>query len=234
MRLSLLLSTVLVAVLLVSGSALAQWSDNFDSYLNGSALHGQGGWQGWGNNPAATAYVTNVQRRSLPHSADIRPTSDIVQQFTGVSAGQWVMTGWSYVPAGISGEQYFILLNTYPASVNNNWSTEFLLDMTLNVVKDYDNPNSPTLPLIRNQWVEVRVEIDFAADQQKVFYNGALLTQESWTGGAAPGGALRLQALDLFSNAAPSIYWDDLVLQRAGATAVEPASWGQIKGVFSR
>ncbi len=27
------------------------WSDDFDSYANDSALHGQGGWKGWDNDP---------------------------------------------------------------------------------------------------------------------------------------------------------------------------------------
>ena len=38
----------------VSGSPdMVDWSDNFDSYATGSQLHGQGGWKGWDNNPAA-------------------------------------------------------------------------------------------------------------------------------------------------------------------------------------
>jgi len=37
------------------------WSEDFDSYSLGSSMHGQGGWKGWLNNPALTAYVTNVR-----------------------------------------------------------------------------------------------------------------------------------------------------------------------------
>lgn len=203
MRLSLLISTALVALFLLPAPALAQWSDNFDSYANGSALHGQGGWAGWNGDPNATAYVTNLRARSAPHSADIRPTSDIVQEFTGINSGIWIISGWCYVPSGITGQQYFILLNTYPAGANNNWSCQVLLDMTANTVSDSDNPNPTPLPLIRDRWVEVRNEINFGTDVQTVFYDGALLHQESWTAGTQTGGALNLAALDLFSFGGP-------------------------------
>ena len=35
--------------------------ETFDHYSNGSSLHGQGGWIGWEDNPAATAFITQVQ-----------------------------------------------------------------------------------------------------------------------------------------------------------------------------
>ena len=60
MRRSLPLFAVL-AVLALPSLALAQWSDNFDGYANGTSLHGVGGWAGWDNNPAATGFVTNAQ-----------------------------------------------------------------------------------------------------------------------------------------------------------------------------
>jgi hypothetical protein len=222
---------VAIALALAPAAALAQWQDNFDGYPVGPLVP-QGGWTGWGGNPAATAYVVSDLFRSAPNSAEIRPTSDCVQQFTGVNSGQWIMSGWSYIPTGIAGDQYFILLNTYPTTNNNNWSCQVQFNMTTGVCLDADNPNGPTLPLVRGQWVEVRVEINFATDQQTIYYNGALLNQKSWTAGTLPGGALNLAALDLFSNSAPSIFWDDLVLRQAGATPVEPTSWGAIKANF--
>jgi hypothetical protein len=78
------------------------------------------------------------------------------------------------------------------------------------------------------------VVIDFTANTQQVFYGGSLLTAKSWTEGASGGGALNLAALDLFSNGGTSVYWDDLVLAREGATAVEPSTWGGVKATFGR
>lgn len=231
MRMLIVFSAVLL-VLLAPATVLAEWSDNFDSYVNGSALHGQGGWEGWNGSAAATAYVSNLYSRSTPQSAEIRSTSDCVQQFAGVNSGQWIFTGWGYIPGSALGEQYWILVNTYPASASSNWSLQLLFDMTTNTVEDPDNAATPPMTIIRDQWVEVRVEIDFAADTQSVFYNNVLFTQKSWTAGTAPGGALNLAALDLFSNGANSIYWDDLWLRPDIPSPVENTTWGRIKAGF--
>ncbi|MBK9233821.1 MAG: hypothetical protein IPO15_24020 [Anaerolineae bacterium] len=46
---------------------LVDWSDNFDSYATGSQMHGQGGWKGWANDPAAGAHQQHpgAQRTQL-------------------------------------------------------------------------------------------------------------------------------------------------------------------------
>ena len=237
MRMTLPLSTALIAVLLVAGSAFAQWSDNFDGYPANQNLHNVGGWTGWGNDPGATAFVraAPAPSRSAPHSVEIALTSDLVQQYAGVNAGQWVMSGWCYIPTGATGRQYFILMNTYTLPATFNWSTQLRLDMTANVARDDLTTGNPTKPLARDRWVEVRVEIDFAIDQQQLYYDGgAPLSTSSWR----RTGALNLAALDLFGGLGAQgqsiIHWDDLVLRRAGVTAVEPATWGGIKATFNR
>jgi len=222
---------VAIALSLVPAATLAQWSENFDSYPVGPLVP-QGGWEGWGGNPAATLYVVNDLFHSAPNSAECRPTTDCVHRFTGVSSGEWSMLVIAMIPAGATGEQYFILLNTYPASPLNNWSTQILFNMTANVVLDADNPNGPTIPIVRDQWVEVRVDINFMTDQQTMYYNGQILNQKSWTGGVAPGGALNLAAVDIYSNNASSIYYDDIVLREGGPVPVGPTTWGQIKANF--
>jgi hypothetical protein len=54
-----------------SGLAQTPWSDDFDSYLTGSQMHGQGGWKGWDNNPLAGALTSNAYQRSGPNSVAI-------------------------------------------------------------------------------------------------------------------------------------------------------------------
>ena len=222
----------LTAALVLAPAAALAWADNFDGYANGSGLHNQGGWRGWDGNVGANAFVSNLQSRSAPHSAAVLPTSDIVQQYVGVNTGQWVLTGYNYVPSGVSGPQYLILLNVYNEGGPYNWSLDLLYDLTANQVRDADFPATPPLPLIRNQWVQTRIEINFATDTQAIYYGGNLLTQKSWTEGASGGGELNLDALDLFSNNGATIYWDDLSLLEAGVTAVEPTTWGRVKAAF--
>jgi len=228
------LLTFAAALALVPAAANADWSDNFDAYANGSGLHGQGSWRGWDGNPAFNAFVSSRFAHSAPHSAEIRPTSDIVQQYTGVNSGLWTISGWSYVPSGGFGDQYFILLNTYAEGGPNNWSLDLGFDQDTGQIVDFDDVNTPPLQMIRDAWVPVRVEIDFNADLQRIFYGVSLLTQKSWTEGASGGGVLNLDALDLYSNASTAIYWDDLELREEGATSVEPTTWGAVKGAFRR
>ena len=222
-----------LALIALPALAVAQpWSDNFDSYANGSGLHGQGGWRGWDGSIAADAYVSNLYSRSAPHSAEIRPTSDIVQQFTGATSGQWVMTGWVYIPTGTTGEQYFILLNTYNEGGPYNWSTQILFNSTTGLVSDPDDISSTQFSMIRNQWVELRVEIDLDADTQSIYYGGNLMNTKSWTNGVSGNGAVNIAALDLFSNNGSTIYWDDVSLAHGGPISVEPTSWGAVKSLY--
>ena len=227
------LLTFAAALALVPAAANAQWSDNFDAYVNGSGLHGQGGWRGWDGNPAFNGFVSSRFARSAPHSLESRPTTDIVQQYTGVNSGLWTISGWCYIPSGGSGIQYFILLNTYNEGGPNNWSLDMGFDQNSGQIIE-DDPNTPPLQMIRDAWVPVRVEIDFTNDTQSVYYGVSLLVTKSWTEGASGGGALNLDALDIYSNASTAIYWDDLDLREEGATAVEPTTWGAVKGAFRR
>jgi len=74
------------------------WSENFDSYADGSSMHGQGGWKGWENDINFTAYVTSVESRSSPHSVDINGDSDLVHEYSGYTLGEFVYIAWIYVP----------------------------------------------------------------------------------------------------------------------------------------
>jgi hypothetical protein len=184
------------------------WCDNFDSYALGSGLHGQGGWHGWDGSVAADAYVSNLYARSVPHSAEIRPASDIVHEYVGITSGPWTYTAWQFIPSGSVGEQYFLLLNTYNDFGPYNWSTQVRFGNGL-VISD---PELNSLPLVTGQWVEIRVEIDLDTDLQTIFYNGTQLVQKSWTAGVSGGGALNIACVDLFGNNASAIYYDDLCL----------------------
>ena len=203
-----------------TASANMAWSDNFDSYTTGSSLHGQGGWEAWDNNPATTVYVTDDQSRSSPNSVDIAwfsgNSGDIVQQFTDVNSGTWIFTTWQYVPSSMTGISFLILLNTYTHGGTHNlqdWSTQIELSATGGYIRDYDNPTE-TLSLITNYWIEIRIEIDFEADIQTIYYDNVELTSKSWTEGVSPGGAKNLACVDLYADANPStsVYYDDFSL----------------------
>ncbi len=196
------------------------WEDNFDNYTLGP-LHGQGGWESWDNDPATTAYVTDNQSRSPSNSVEIAWFSgvyaDIVHQFSGVDSGKWNFTSWQYIPSDMEGLSYYLLLNKYEHGgphVLQDFSLQLEISATTGRILDYDNPDD-WLPLITDDWVEIRVEIDFGADIQTVYYGGVELLEKGWTDGVAPGGQQNLGCVDLFADYAysSSVYYDDFVLE---------------------
>ncbi len=201
----------------------ADWEDNFDSYANGSGLHGQGNWEGWNNDPAFDAYVTDIYSYSSPHSVAISTTSDIVQPFSETS-GEWIMTSWHYVPSSSTGQQYWILCNTYPTSYNEDWSLQMNLDSDAGTVSA--DEGSAVATLIFDQWIELKVEINLNDDTQDVYYNGIFLESLNWSS----GGQIAIGCLDLFSPGGTTIYWDDCSLVEA--VSLDQTTWGQIKTVL--
>ncbi len=193
------------------------WAEGFecDTYEPGLELHGQREWSGWNDDPELTAFVTDVQVHGGAHAVEIAGDSDIVREFTGAESGQWTLSAWQYVPAATVGSSYFIVLNSYDPSESepNNWSTQVVMDADNGlVVSEWEEA---VLPLITNQWVEVRVEIDLDADLQTVYYDGNVLTVKSWTEGVSGGGALNIAAVDLYASGSTAVYYDDLLLVSA-------------------
>jgi len=216
MRALLLFGTV-TALLCMPAVAVADWYEDFDDYVLGSGLHGQGGWEGWEGDSTWDAYVTDVQSLSAPHSVDIVADADLVQPFEGYTEGQWTLTAHVYVPSDLvaPNQTYFILLNTYGAGIHN-WSTQLGFNpATGNLTSEFEGA---TLPIVYDTWMELRVEIDLDADWQDIYYGGNLLSGKSWTEGLSGGGALNIGAMDLFAYGATSVYYDDMSL------VPEPAS----------
>ncbi len=195
------------------------WSDDFDSYATGSALHGQGGWEAWDNNPATTAYVVDDQARSTPNSCEIAwfggVSADIIQQFTDINSGEWIITTYQYVPSDMQGQSDFILLNTYNHGGPYSWSLQVAVSATTGRIWDLDN-TADWLPLITDDWAEIRWEVDFEADIQTVYYDNVELLSKSWIDGVSGGGAKNLACIDLYADltTSTSVYWDDFLLDR--------------------
>ncbi len=206
-------------VLPPAGPIPEDFEENFDSYADGSQLHGVNGWKGWANDPAAGALVTSAFSLSTPHSVDIVGVSDLVHEYADYTSGQWAFTAWIYVPGGTTnGPTYFILLNSYDdAGATNNWSTQVWFDAVAGVVQS--DSDGSFLPLVTDAWVEIRVVIDLDANTQDFYYDGQLLYSFSWTEGISGGGVLNIGAVDLFANFASSVYYDDISLCPASGCA---------------
>jgi len=202
-------------------SANRAWADNFDSYTDGQLLDGtsdDGGWKGWGNAPAAAGMVTSAQFRSAPFSNQIWVVSDNVHEYDGYTSGHWVYTAWQYIPNDFTGMSYFILLSAYDdAGATNVWNVQVNFDADTNLVTSEMDSN--TVPLIKGQWNQIRCDIDLDSDYLAIYYADMLIVEKTWseTYDGTGGGPMEIAAVDLWSNGASPVYYDDMSLSPAGA-----------------
>ena len=213
-----------VLVLLMASAAAADWSENFDSYAAGSGIAGQGGWVTWDNASGVDAYVTTAQAQSSPHSLEIEPTSDVVQEFN-IASGIWTISAWNYTPSSATGDQFFILLTHYEGGANSDWALQlkFANDIGQMSVEE----GTGLVDIVDDQWVEVKVEIMLGMNTQNIYYNGNFVETIPWS---PTSGILELDALDLFSDGGSSVYWDDIMLVEELALA--PTTWAAIKSTI--
>jgi hypothetical protein len=205
------------------------YTENFDSYTAGTLLGGQGGWFPWGDNPDANANVTSDQSRSPANSVEIVGLSDMVHQWTNVNYGNCTFRVWSYVPSDYVGQNMLILLSLY-AGDSSKWDLQLVFNSETLLLEDYDSVNST--PYMIGAWGEIRVEIDFINDLQKVYYNDVLWLSKSWINGTSGGGILNLGGVDLFANGASKVYWDDMSIWATEAPAEPELAIGPITGGF--
>jgi hypothetical protein len=199
------------------------WSDNFDSYVAGTGIIGQGGWQGWaGTIPPPEGFVSNTFSASPTNSLMMTiagvgtSNTDAVQVFAQ-TGGKYKFSGKAYVPTNTvagapnTGVGYWILLNTYPTF---DWSQQVSFNGATNLVTgDAVQAPFPTTvatpqPLVKDQWIPFETSIDLVAGTYDFKYNGTLVVQ-----GGNWGLNLTLQALDCYSDSMVEMYYDDLVLE---------------------
>ena len=216
MKIRGLLFGMAVVLVCLPVTAIAQWADDFDSYATDISLHGLGGWKGWDNDPTWTAYTRDEVALSAPNAVEIVDNADLIQEY-GYAGGVWTYTAMQYVPENFSGTSYFIMQNMYNDGGPYDWSIQLPLNAaaTPGMIAD-DHVAGAQLPIIYDQWVEIRVEIDLDTDWREVYYGGTLLGARTWTTGAAS--LLEIGAVDLFANAASPVYYDNMSL------VPEPAS----------
>jgi len=199
--------------------------DDFESYDLGSVLTGQGGWDLWPGGVDAIVDDEQVLSGSQSFLAPEAFTDMIFRMRDGsgmpiATSGQWMLTTHVYMPSDTGlGEFFVILLNTYvdadPGS--SNWSMQLRMDSLAGIVESQFDGS--ILPIILDEWVEVRAEIDLDNDLFDIYYGGELLAEDLvWTENVSGGGALQIDVLDLFSNGAAPVWVDDVTLEAVGGT----------------
>jgi hypothetical protein len=192
--------------------------DDFESYPLDSILTGQGGWDVWPGGLDATVSNDQAASGTQCFKANDFETDMIFRMRDSGGApiaqsGQWTFSCQTYMSSSAVGDFYVLLLNTYndvtPGS--SNWSMQVRLGTIDQLIEsEFDGA---TLPLILDEWVPLRAEIDLDNDSFDIYYNDEILAQDLiWTENVSGGGALQIDVLDLYTpNANPS-YIDDVSL----------------------
>ena len=220
-RLILISRCLATALCLFATPALfAQLSaDNFDSYVAGSFIAGQGDWQTWdAATGAVDSQVSNLFANSGQNSLELQPADDIVRLFSGINTGAFTLSSSVYIPSGQNGTYYFLLLNTYSHGGPYNWSVQIEINDTNGMVSDVGGSTAATgigtaTPILYDQWVTVLVNVDLVADTYDAFYNNVqIMAGNHWAG----NGQAQLQCMDLYNGGNGTFYYDDIFVDCQG------------------
>ena len=186
--------------------APAQLDEDFESYALGD-LCGQCGWDPWDLDAAVCAPIVDDLANSGTNSLRLTIASDMVQVFD-IQDGQWTATAMTYVPSEATGAGFYIMLNTYEHLGTKDWSVQLSFDAGLGTVTAQDQAGELAL-LVKDEWVELRLEIDLDADTVDYYYNGEqFVFAGNWSDGFNTG----IECIDLYSQSMDGMYYDDVTL----------------------
>ena len=206
------------------------WSESFESYPLAGIAH-KGGWDGWDDDASFDGTVTETTSRSGTQALVVAGDTDIVRELCWDPAddSRWLeFSAWQYIPSDFAsgGEEavagsYFMLLNTYGAGGPYHWSLQMQFDSNDGRLKVFHGNGADNIehPYVTQRWTRIQAIVDRDDDWTRVYYDGDLVAEYSWTGGVLGegGGAMDIAAVDLFANGSSPIYYDDLRLERIEA-----------------
>lgn len=207
----------IAALVIAPATAMAQWSDDFESYGDGELLFNVGGWTGWDNSMGASGTATSEQAHTGNRSVRIDGGADAVHPFSGYTSGQWTLSAWMLMFRNDhTSDTYFIVNNEYAHGGPYQWAIEMQFDVSTGTVLDDFRSETP-IAIAYDRWAEIRIEIDLDGDTQSTYYDGQLLSTGTW---ATRGGAVAIANIDLFTLGARSFYDDFNIIPAPGALAM--------------
>jgi hypothetical protein len=193
---------------------MANWSENFDGYADGTKLYHIGGWSGWDDVEACAGTVTSAQALSIPHSVVVSNSMgvDCVHPFSGYDSGYWVFTAWQYVPSDLDAMTYFIINNEYNHGGPYDWAVETHMDPATGMVNEinHDPDGNNAVPIVYDRWVEIVTLIDLDNNYMEHYYGGQMIASGQWN--IRTGGLIEIQNVDLYGPHEVGVYYDNLSL----------------------
>jgi len=203
--------------------AVAQnWSDGIETYAAGSAIDGQGGWDGWDGVQTGLSLVSTVQAHGGAQSIETVPGADTIYEFSGIDSGHGTFTAFVYVPSTTTGIFHLLIMDEYNHGGPYEWGAWMRFVVATSVVEsDCGTSAATNTPLVFDTWEEVRVELDLDADTVELYYAGNLLCTYLWSfgfNGSQNYLPIALEAIDLYPDPAGSgpFYLDDFQLNWSG------------------
>jgi len=196
------------------------WIDGLDTYVTGSLIAGQGGWETFDNNPAFDTIVTNAQAFNPPNSLLIGGPANVIRPFpTGAPTGDLYFM--VFIPSTHTGEVWLRIPSAYTPGGPYSWAVRVVMCVSsctspgalpgkiVNIGGDgVPGIGSATLPT--DQWFQLWVTYnlpDFGGYDYAVALNGTPFTPvQPWSG---PG---VFKAVNVFSSNGTSAYVDDFQL----------------------
>jgi hypothetical protein len=202
----------------LTSSASAQYVEDFESLTLGQ-LDGQGGWHGWGAINTTWANVSADQNNTPAgsQSAKLETGADSVKEFQHTS-GKWTVKADVFVPTGFSGKTWFLLLNQYSDPGPWQWSMQMGFNGSTGMM-ECECGVLTTDPLVLDQWVDIRFEVDLDGDSVQAFYNTAVnpnaIATWAWSSGSFGADAFTsnsLACIDLYPDPAAlgAVYYDNI------------------------
>jgi hypothetical protein len=213
------------------------FSDTFDSYspgtfpCTGGGCAGPNGWSIWYSGGQPGQIVSGTAQSGTNFLQEV-PAADITQ--TGsLTSGQYTVRAYQYSPTSDLGNAYFIVMNSYNGTPGlNTWSIEIEFNGTTGSIRDdingvYPPPAQYTGPIVgtmvRDQWVEVRAEINLNTNRYNFFYNGVqLINNQVYTPTTSPVPTPGIYCLDLYSDTSTSVRYDTVSVQAVGGGGCYP------------
>lgn len=239
MKTTLLCSAALLALNPLLAQVVAD--ENFDSYTvgNGIAVDGAAaGWYIWNpSNPAFDAVVSDEQALSGTQSLKIdqSSTDDVVWAADEpITDGLVEVSFAMYIPTGQEG--YFNLMQSWDPVATNQylWAVDVFFGGGI-IFPIAESVEGPPGSFNHDEWFQMKVTIDFAADLGQLYHNDVLLHQWQWSlenGGGNPG----LSAFEVvnFFGYGPSemnglYYIDDFRVEHTSTTSIAEESTANVQ-----
>lgn len=100
------------------------------------------------------------------------------------------------------------------------WAVSLAFDLNADVVRDGE-AGEGGVPIVYDQWMNIRVEIDLDANIRSTYYNNTLVRTSMWYDEYNSNHAKSIAAVDLWADAGGDpVYYDDLSIP--GTPIVRP------------